>query len=159
MKLDNYAMLGCMFVTYTDICKHSMFTVQSDHHGTSIRFQFHVRLKPLWYKRGLRCGAFYYPFPDQQPPTHTLYLMNNRKTFLRPWVRTAKQVEFFLKKCVKMRKEAGVWVEVCGWQLHGNVGIVSRANIAFCGWDTWPLDFFAFKLFVRHTLCTKLLTN
>ena len=25
-------MFGCMFVTYTDICKHIMFTVQSDHH-------------------------------------------------------------------------------------------------------------------------------
>ena len=47
MKLANNAMLGCMFVTYIDKCKHIMFTVQSDHHGTSIRFQFHVRLKPL----------------------------------------------------------------------------------------------------------------
>ena len=27
MKLANIAMLGCMFVTYTDICKHIMFTV------------------------------------------------------------------------------------------------------------------------------------
>ena len=47
MKLANNAMLGCMFVTYTDICKHIMITVQSDHHGTSIRFHFHVRLRPL----------------------------------------------------------------------------------------------------------------
>ena len=42
MKLANNAMLGCMFVTYTDICKHIMFTVQADHHGTSVRFHFHI---------------------------------------------------------------------------------------------------------------------
>ena len=47
MKLANNAMLGCMFVTYTDICKHIMFTVRADHHGTSTRFHFHVGLKPL----------------------------------------------------------------------------------------------------------------
>ena len=47
MKLANNAILGCMFVTYTNIFKHIMFTVQSDHHGTSIRFHFHVCLKPL----------------------------------------------------------------------------------------------------------------
>ena len=47
MKLANNAMLGCMFVTYTDICKHIMFTVQADHHSTSGRFHFHVRPKPL----------------------------------------------------------------------------------------------------------------
>ena len=29
------------------ICKHSMFTMQADHHGTSIRSHFHVCLKPL----------------------------------------------------------------------------------------------------------------
>ena len=27
MKLAKNAMLGCIFVTYTDICKHIMFTV------------------------------------------------------------------------------------------------------------------------------------
>ena len=47
MKLANNTMLGCMFVTYTDICKHIMFPVQADHHGTSVRFHFHVRPKPL----------------------------------------------------------------------------------------------------------------
>ena len=47
MKLANNAMLGCMFVTYTDLCKHIMFTVQAGHHGTSVRFHFHVRPKPL----------------------------------------------------------------------------------------------------------------
>ena len=48
MHNANNAMLGCMFVTYTDICKDIMFTVQADHHGTSIRFHFHVHLKPLY---------------------------------------------------------------------------------------------------------------
>ena len=47
MKLANIAMLGCMFVTYTDICKHIMFTVQANHHGISVRFHFYVRPKPL----------------------------------------------------------------------------------------------------------------
>ena len=47
MKLANNNLLGCMFVTYTDICKHMMFTVQADLHGTSTRFHFHVRLKQL----------------------------------------------------------------------------------------------------------------
>ena len=28
MKLANNTMVGCMFVTYTDICKHMMFTVE-----------------------------------------------------------------------------------------------------------------------------------
>ena len=49
MKLANNAMLGCMFVNDTNICKHIMFTVQASHHGTSIGFHFHVRLKPLCY--------------------------------------------------------------------------------------------------------------
>ena len=49
---QQHEMLGCMFVTCIDICKHIIFTVQSDHHGTSIRFHFHVRLKPL-------CNMFY----------------------------------------------------------------------------------------------------
>ena len=53
MKVANNAMLGCMFVTCTDKCKHIMFTVQADHHGTSTRFHFHERLKPLWYLDGL----------------------------------------------------------------------------------------------------------
>ena len=47
MQLANNTMLGCIFVTYTDICKHMMFTVQADLHGTSTRFHFHVCLKPL----------------------------------------------------------------------------------------------------------------
>ena len=47
---QQHEMLGCMFVTCIDICKHIIFTVQSDHHGTSIRFHFHVRLKPLCMK-------------------------------------------------------------------------------------------------------------
>ena len=50
MKLVNNAMLGCMCVTYTDICKHIMFTVPANHHGTCTSFQFHettVRRK-LW---------------------------------------------------------------------------------------------------------------
>ena len=38
LKLANNTMHGCIFVTYNDICKHIMFTVQADHHGTSTRF-------------------------------------------------------------------------------------------------------------------------
>ena len=45
IKLANNAIFGCM---YTDICKHIMFTVRADHHGTSIIFHFHVCLKALW---------------------------------------------------------------------------------------------------------------
>ena len=48
MKLANNAMLGCMFVNYTDICKHIMFT---DYHGTSVGFHFYVRPKPLWHEK------------------------------------------------------------------------------------------------------------
>ena len=43
MKLANNAMHDCIF----DICKTIMFTVRADHHGTSTRFNFHIRLKHL----------------------------------------------------------------------------------------------------------------
>ena len=39
MKLANNAMHGCIFVTYTDICKHIMFTL---HHGTTTKFHLHL---------------------------------------------------------------------------------------------------------------------
>ena len=54
--VHNNAMLGFIFVTYTDICEPIMFTVQANHQGTSTRFHFHVRLKPMCRTNSIRAG-------------------------------------------------------------------------------------------------------
>ena len=46
MKVANNAIDGCIFVTYIDICKYIMFTVQADHHNIS--FSCMSQTTALW---------------------------------------------------------------------------------------------------------------
>ena len=48
MNLANKPMHNWIFVTYNNIMKDIMFTMQAYHHGPSTRFPFYVGLKPLW---------------------------------------------------------------------------------------------------------------
>ena len=47
MELANNAINEYIFVTYIGACYQIMLAMRADHHGTNVRFQFHVCLKQL----------------------------------------------------------------------------------------------------------------